>query len=141
MAKGKRKTSLLQETEHELGQTNLAFEPCEPTTATGDIVKSRSKEDISTLNKNLDDSKDEKKLKVTKKKKFKSSERIENDLFESGNDEKTKKRTKKTSSAGRKSNKKLTEQPDPESIELAPLNNQGAVHAEYENCHFVLLTY
>ena len=52
MAKRKKKTSQ-EEKENEggdlQGQTNLGFEPCEP----GDIVKTRSKEDISTLNKNL----------------------------------------------------------------------------------------
>ena len=52
MAKRKKKTS--QEEKENVGndlqgQTNLGFEPCEP----GDIVKTRSKEDISTLNKNL----------------------------------------------------------------------------------------
>ena len=54
MAKRKKKSSQ-EEKENVVesvdleGQTNLGFEPCEP----GDIVKSRSKEDISTLNKNL----------------------------------------------------------------------------------------
>ena len=54
MAKRKKKTSQ-EEKENVVesadleGQTNLGFEPCEP----GDIVKTRSKEDISTLNKNL----------------------------------------------------------------------------------------
>ena len=52
MAKRKKKTS--QEEKENVGsdlqgQMNLGFEPCEP----GDIVKTRSKEDISTLNKNL----------------------------------------------------------------------------------------
>ena len=47
MAKKKRKSS--KEERDGEGKTNLGFEPCEP----GDIVKTRSKEDISTLNKNL----------------------------------------------------------------------------------------
>ena len=79
MAKKKRKSS--KEERDEEGKTNLGFEPCEP----GDIVKTRSKEDISTLNKNLVEE-GVSKTKVTKKKKFKnSSERIENDLFEREN--------------------------------------------------------
>ena len=53
MAKRKKKTSQEEKENVESadleGQTNLGFEPCEP----GDIVKTRSKEDISTLNKNL----------------------------------------------------------------------------------------
>ena len=54
MAKRKKKTSQEEKENVESGeglqgQTNLAFEPCE----TGDIVKTISKEDISTLNKNL----------------------------------------------------------------------------------------
>ena len=48
MAKKKRKSSK-ENPENQQGQTNLGFEPCE----TENIVKTRSKEDISTLNKNL----------------------------------------------------------------------------------------
>ena len=128
MAKGKKKNSqekkedVLELEKHpsqtKIGQTNLGFEPCEP----GDIVKSRSKEDISTLNKNLDDTDN---LKVTKKKKFKeksNSERIENDLFDGEN--KTKKKTKKRKTS-KKASASAAEQQDPETIELAPINNQG----------------
>ena len=86
MAKKKRKSSKEEE-----GKTNLGFEPCEP----GDIVKSRSKEDISTLNKNLTEDKSPK-PKVSKKKKFKNdSDRIENDLFEGEPKKRSKKKRSK----------------------------------------------
>ena len=112
MAKKKRKSSKENQAENkEGGETNLGFEPCE----TGDIVKTRSKEDISTINKNLTDD-TERKPKVTKKKKFKSdSERIENDLFEG----ETKKKSKKKRSKKAKENTDTTE-----NIELAPMGTE-----------------
>ena len=94
MAKKKRKSSK----ENQEGETNLGFEPCE----TENIVKTRSKEDISTLNKNLTED-NQTKPKVTKKKKFKTdSERIENDLFEG----EPKKRSKKKNDPNKSSIKK-----------------------------------
>ena len=110
MAKRKKKTSQDEKENVESvglqGQTNLGFEPCEP----GDIVKTRSKEDISTLNKNLanpleGENGENLQPKVTKKKKFKdkNSERIENDLFAGENKGKSKKSsTKKKRSTGKK---------------------------------------
>ena len=98
MAKKAKKNPKEEEKENlEGGQTNLGFEP--------DIVKTKSKEDISTLNKNLDNEATIKTETVTKKKKFKekskAEHRIENDLFE---EEKTKKNKKKSS--GKKSSSK-----------------------------------
>merc|ERR1712083_820920 len=85
----------------------------------------RSKEDISTLNKNLanlEQDPDNVKPKVTKKKKFKekNSERIENDLFadenkpqgKSGKKSSTKKKRKKT---------EVNTNAEGENIELVPM--------------------
>ena len=111
MAKGKKSTEIAA------GQTNLGFEPCEP----GDIVKSRSKEDISTLNKNLKEEGEEGvKPKLGKKKKFKGSDRIENDLFEEG------------TTGKRRSKKKKVKSNDPEAIELAPLGDSKPEDLEEE---------
>ena len=110
MAKKKRKSSKEEKVDDEGGQTNLGFEPCEP----GDIVKSRSKEDISTINKNLTEDKSPK-PKVSKKKKFKNnSDRIENDLFEGEPKKKSKKKRSKKASTE-------TTAETTENIELAPI--------------------
>jgi jouberin len=105
------------------GHLNLAFEPCEP----GDIVKSRSKEDISTLNKNLKEL--EKTPKVNKKKKFNKdgqTERIQNDLFEG---EGTKRRSKKK--GGSKKQKQrggiINSTETSERMEMAPIGSQEEV--------------
>ena len=122
MAKKKRKSSK-ENPENQQGQTNLGFEPCE----TENIVKTRSKEDISTLNKNLTED-NETKPKVTKKKKFKSdSERIENDLFEG----EPKKRSKKKRSS-KKAPTKADTDTTTENIELAPLGNEAEEEEEEE---------
>ena len=128
MAKGKKKIS--RENEETQGQTNLGFELGE----TGDIVKTKSKEDISTLNKNLAENQDfeteNNPSKLSKKKKFKeknsAEKRIENDLFDGRNEEKGEKKRKK-----KRSKKSLGQ--NVENIELAPMQNEVNVEDEEDD--------
>ena len=117
MAKSKKQKTSNVENKENNAHDNLAFELCE----TENITKTKSKEDISTLNKNLakneNEEESEKPAKI-KKKKFKNNpERIENDLFE----EKPKKKSKKKRSSKKQKAEKVENQ---ENIELEAIYNE-----------------
>ncbi len=135
MPKSKGKSSADMEME-DRGRDNLGFEVTEPVT---DIVKTRSKEDISTIKNNLAEAGEasggKSKEKVHKKKKFRdrSAEggRLENELFTEGEVVKSKRKSsKKKGSTKRRSKSQPAASEaaaDPDAIAVVKVPSQGSL--------------